>query len=75
MKPPRAAARRYLPGSPFNSPAPVRPAETFAVHDRVTHDKFGLGIVLAVEDGVAVLVDFGPHQLRVPLPCAKLTKL
>ena len=70
----RAAARRYLPGSPFNAPAPVRPAETFTIHDQVTHDRYGLGVVLGVEDN-AVLVDFRPHQRRIPLPCAKLTKL
>jgi hypothetical protein len=74
MKASRAAARRYLPGSPFNAPAPVRPAETFAVHDQVTHDKYGLGVILAVEER-AVLVDFRPDQRRIPLPCAKLTKL
>ena len=74
MKAPRAAARRHLPGSPFKAPAPVRPAETFAVHDQVTHDKYGLGVVLGVEDD-AVLVDFRPHQRRIPLPCSKLTKL
>jgi len=28
-----------------------------------------------VEDGIAVLVDFGPQQLRIPFPCAKMTKL
>ena len=50
------------------------PPETFAVHDQVTHDKYGLGVILAVEDR-AVLVDFRPDQLRIPLPCAKLTKL
>jgi hypothetical protein len=75
MKPPRAAARRYLPTSPFKPPPPARPAETFAVHDQVTHDTYGLGVVLSVEDSVAVVVDFGPHQLRIPLPCAKLVKL
>jgi hypothetical protein len=75
MKPARAAARRYLPNSPFNVPAPVRPVETFAVNDQVTHDKYGLGVILGVEDEVAVLVDFGPQQLRIPVPCAKLTKL
>jgi len=75
MKQSHAPARRYLPGSPFNAPAPAPPAETFAVHDQVTHDKYGLGVILGVEDDVAVLVDFGPHQLRVPVPCAKLTKL
>jgi len=74
MKASRAGARRYLPGSPFNAPAPVRPAETFAVRDQVTHDKYGLGVILAVEDH-AVLVDFRPDQRRIPLPCAKLTKL
>jgi hypothetical protein len=74
MKAPRAAARRYLPGSPFNAPAPAPPAETFAVCDQVTHDKYGLGVILGVEDH-AVLVDFRPQQRRIPLPCTKLTKL
>ena len=62
------------PGSPFNAPAPARPAQTFAVHDQVTHDKYGLGVILGVEDD-AVLVDFRPPQRRISLPCAKLTKL
>ncbi len=74
MQAPRAAARRHLPGSPFNAPALVPPAETFAVHDQVTHDTYGLGVVLGVED-LAVLVDFRPQHRRIPLPCAKLTKL
>ena len=74
MKAPRAAARRYLPGSPFGPPAPERPAETFAVCDQVTHDKYGLGVILGIEDH-AVLVDFRPDQRRIPLPCAKLSKL
>ena len=74
MKTRRAAAWRYLPGSPFQAPAPVRPAETFAVRDQVTHDAYGLGVILGVEAG-AVLVDFRPQRRRIPLPCAKLTKL
>ena len=74
MKAPRLATQRHLPGSPFKAPAPARPAQTFAVHDQVTHDKYGLGVILGVEDD-AVLVDFRPHQRRIPLPCAKLTKL
>jgi len=74
MKASHVPARRYLPGSPFNTPAPVRPAETFAVHDQVTHDKYGLGVIVGVEES-AVLVDFRPQQLRIPVPCAKLTKL
>jgi hypothetical protein len=40
----------------------------------VTHDKYGLGVILGVEDD-AVLVDVSPRRRRIPLPCAKLTKL
>ena len=71
---PRAAARRYLPTSPFNAPAVVRPVETFEVDDQVTHDKYGLGVIVGVEDN-AVLVNFGSHRQRLALPCAKLAKL
>jgi hypothetical protein len=74
MKATRTPTRRYLPSSPFKPPAPVRPAETFVVQDQVTHDTYGLGVILGVEDH-AVLVDFRPDQRRIPLPCAKLTKL
>jgi hypothetical protein len=74
MKAPRLPAQRHLPGSPFNAPAPASPAQTFAVHDQVTHDKYGLGVIIGVDDD-AVLVDFRPPQRRIPLPCAKLTKL
>jgi hypothetical protein len=76
MKSSRAAPRRPLPGSPFNRPeAPAPPAELYGVDDRVTHDKYGLGTVIGVEEGVAVLVDFGSHKQRLTMPCAKLTKL
>jgi len=74
LKAPRLAARRHLPGSPFHAPAPARPAQTFAIRDQVTHDTYGLDVILGVEDH-AVLVDFRPHHRRIPLPCAKLTKL
>lgn len=72
----RAARRRYLPGSPFNVPESASPpAEIYAVHDRVTHDKYGLGTVTRVEDGIALLIDFGSHEQRIKTPCSKLTKL
>ena len=75
MNPFRAAPRRHLPGSPFNVPDAVTPAECYAVNDRVTHDKYGLGTVTGVEEGVALLIDFGSHRQRIRTPCAKLTKL
>ena len=76
MKAARAATRRYLPGSPFNNiPEPVRHIETYAVNDRVTHDRYGLGTVIGVEEEIAVLVDFGTQQERITSPYSKLTKL
>ena len=75
MKPSRAATRRYLPTSPFKAPPAAPPAEQFAVQDQVTHDKYGLGLVIGVEDGTAVVIDFGSRQERIVTPCAKLTKL
>jgi hypothetical protein len=76
MKPSRAGpTRRYLPGSPFNVPVVEEPVEIYAPSDLVTHDKYGLGSVIGVEDETAVLVDFGTHRMRIVLPCAKLFKL
>ncbi len=71
----RAAGRRQLPGSPFNVPTQVEPVKTFAVHDQVTHDRYGLGVVLGVEDGIAVLVDFNPVRQRILAPYSKMSKL
>lgn len=68
-----ARPRRYHPGSPFQAP-PEQTVEEFAVDDRVTHDKHGLGRVVAAGSD-AVIVDFGSHQVRVPTPFTKLTKL
>ncbi len=75
MNPSRAVPRRHLPSSPFNNRPAARPVEQYAVHDQVTHDRYGLGRVVGVEDGVAVLVDFGPQQARITTPFSKLTKL
>ncbi|SOR81774.1 hypothetical protein SCNRRL3882_5226 [Streptomyces chartreusis NRRL 3882] len=69
-----AAPKRHLPTSPFR--APVIPApKHFAVGDQVTHDMYGLGRVIGIEDGIAVLVDFGSAQHRILSPYAKMTKL
>jgi hypothetical protein len=75
MKPARAATRRLLPTSPFKPAPPALPAEQFAVQDLVTHDEYGLGRVVSIEDETALVVDFGTHQLRITTPCAKLIKL
>lgn len=51
------------------------PPKHFAVGDQVTHDVYGLGRVVALEEGIAALVDFGSSQMRILSPYAKMTKL
>ena len=75
MKHPRAAARPLLPTSPFGVPPLTPPAEQFAVQDQVTHDKYGLGRVISVEDDTILIIDFGPRRVQITMPCTKLTKL
>jgi hypothetical protein len=77
MAPRTAGTRRVLSGSPFNVvPATLPPPESFSVGDRVSHDRYGLGRVVSLEEqDVAVVVDFGSALRRVTLPSAKLTKL
>lgn len=76
MSPRPAAPRRILPGSPFKAPVAL-PPQQFEVGERVTHDRHGMGKVVAVEDGdVAVLVNFGGAGVqRITLPNGKISKL
>jgi hypothetical protein len=74
MRRSHAVTRRHLPTSPFKPPV-VSPVEQFALRDKVNHDKYGLGVVIAVEEGVAVTVNFGPQTERIPTPYKKLAKL
>ena len=68
--------RRALPGSPFNQLQAVAIVGSYAMSDRVSHDRYGLGTVVGTENGDAtVLVDFGPKVLRVALPTTKMVKL
>ncbi|MFI9365001.1 hypothetical protein ACIG5E_28720 [Kitasatospora sp. NPDC053057] len=71
-----AAVRRHLPTSPFTA-RPEAPRKHFALGDRVTHDRYGLGRVVGVEgsDESAVLVDFGSHQVRITQPYTAMYKL
>jgi hypothetical protein len=75
MKPARAASRCLLPGSPFNVLPVDLPVGEFAVRDQVTHDKYGLGWVVLIEDDDAVIVELGSRKVRILPPFAKLTKL
>jgi len=75
VKPHRAGTRRYLPTSPFKAPPEPPPAEEFALQDLVTHDTFGLGRIVGIEEDIAVLVDFRSGQERILTPCAKMRRL
>jgi predicted 2-oxoglutarate/Fe(II)-dependent dioxygenase YbiX len=68
-----ARNRRYLPTSPFKPP-PEDPVEQYELADLVTHDKYGLGRVILVEDD-AVVVDFANRKVRIMTPFARMTKL
>ncbi len=70
-----AGNRRYLPSSPFKPPPEAPPAERYALHDLVTHDKYGLGRVILVEDDIAVVVDFTPRRVRIMAPFTSMIKL
>jgi hypothetical protein len=69
-----SAPRRHLPTSPFKEPV-VPLAKHFAVGDRVSHDRYGLGRVVGAEDGVAMLVDFGSTKARIVSPYTGMDKL
>ncbi|MGP4001780.1 hypothetical protein [Streptomyces sp. 8N706] len=71
-KPP--APRRHLPTSPFKAPV-VPPVKQFGLGDRVSHDQYGLGRIIGVEDGIAMLVDFGSRHARIVSPYTGMNKL
>jgi hypothetical protein len=66
--------RRHLPTSPFKPPPPAPPPECYELGDLVTHDRFGLGRVIIVEDD-AIVVDFAPRKVRIETPFARTTRL
>ncbi len=64
---------------PRHANSPFQPhvepeVEEFALHDRVSHDSYGLGRVVGVDAG-GVTVDFGAGTVRVTTPFRKMTKL
>ena len=75
MKPAHAASRRFLSTSPFNVQPAAPPVEQYALQDQVTHDKYGLGRVIGVQDDTALVIDFGSRTEWIVMPCAKLTRL
>jgi hypothetical protein len=70
---PSPARRRHLASSPFQRrPEPV--IEQFECGDLVSHDSYGVGRVIEVEDA-AVTVDFRTQKVRITSPFHKMSKL
>ncbi|MDN3023236.1 hypothetical protein [Streptomyces sp. S.PB5] len=69
-----SAPKRHLPTSPFRAPVTPVPKQ-FAVGDQVTHDVYGLGRVIGIEEGIAAFVDFGSVRERILSPYTKMSKL
>lgn len=70
----QSAPRRHLSTSPFKVPvAPL--AKHFVPGERVSHDRYGLGKIIGVEDDTAMLVDFGSRKVRILNPYTGLHKL
>ncbi len=65
--------RRHLASSPFK-PDVVPEIETFELHDRVSHQSYGLGRVVGTEKA-AVTVNFSNRTERIVSPFHKLEKL
>jgi hypothetical protein len=68
-----ARPRRHLASSPFQ-PDPEPTIEDYAVDDMVSHDSYGLGRVIHVDEA-AVTVDFRDRTVRVPTPFHKMSRL
>lgn len=73
MKPRSGAKRRHLATSPFK-PEPELAIKEFAVDHRVSHDRYGLGRVVSVEEA-AVTVDFGRGPVRIVSPFLGMEEL
>ncbi len=65
--------RRHLASSPFK-PRIEPEIERFELHDRVSHQSYGLGRVVGAESA-AVTVNFGNRTLRIVSPYHKLERL
>jgi hypothetical protein len=69
----KTPVRRHLAASPFR-PDPEPTIERYELHDLVSHDSYGMGRVIQVENA-AVTVDFGAQTVRVTSPFHKMARL
>ncbi len=73
MVPDHRQPRRHLANSPFQRD-PLPEVEGYAVGDRVSHVRHGLGVVIATT-AHTVTVKFASENVRVQSPYARLTRL
>jgi len=80
VAPQQTGPRRHLPNSPFNAAreraAAAAVFERIPVGERVSHERHGLGRVVALSGESDVIVDFGGgDRRRVSLASSKLERL
>jgi hypothetical protein len=68
-----ARKRRHLASSPFQ-PDPEPTIEQYALNDLVSHDSYGMGRIIELEE-TAVTVDFGSKTVRIVSPYPKMARL
>jgi hypothetical protein len=73
MRPRQPAKKPHLPNSPFRA-QPTAEVPDFAVNDRVTHDRHGLGSVVRIT-GDRMEVKFGQSTVSVALNSSKVHPL
>ncbi len=66
--------RRRFSSSPFQA-GPEVVAEVYEVGARVSHDTYGLGRIVSIQDTRSAQVDFGEGPQYIPMPCTKMTSL
>ena len=73
MRPRQPAKKPHLPNSPFRA-QPTAEVHPFAVNDRLTHDRHGMGSVVRIT-GDRMEVKFGQSTVSVALNSSKVHPL
>lgn len=73
---PSYSPRDRLAKSPFNAARQVVPAEKIPVGAKISHDRHGVGTVVALDGDTRVIVDFGQGvRMRVNLDSRRIERL
>lgn len=76
MSPSTNGPRNHLAKSPFNEARKVVPADPIPVGSMLSHDRHGVGKVVALDGETSIIVDFGQGvRMRVNLNSPRIERL